>query len=150
MPDPTDHVESSSEESGTDAECRSQSDDADVQDDLEPWEDFVRRVTHNMEAVLASYQLEDWIVHHRRRKWSFAGRLARCTDGRWSNRLLTWIPYLGAGRGVGCPRARWDDCIVKLAGGDWANHSQDEHLWSLLSEAYVFREEVMETIAARV
>ena len=51
-----------------------------------------------------------------------------------------------AGRGVGHPCRRWDDCIVQLAGGDWTTHAQDERFWKLLSEAYVFREDVVESV----
>ena len=105
-----------------------------------------KRVTHNMETLLTRYNLEDWVVNHRRRKWRFAGRVARCADARWSKRMLTWIPVLAAGRGAGHPHTRWDDCIVRLAGGDWPKHARDENLWSLLSEAYVFREEIVESL----
>ena len=143
-PDGTEHI---SEESGGEGENTLQQDQPN-DSNLEPWAEFVKRVTHNMEAMMTRYHLEDWIVNHRRRKWRFAGRVARCTDSRWSNRLLTWIPFLAAGRGIGHPSARWDDCIVKLAGGDWTNHAHDEQLWNLLSEAYVYREEVVESIGS--
>ena len=68
---------------------------------------------------------------------SVAGRLARQTDSRWSQRILAWEPAAGEGRGRGRPRMRWSDHLQNYAGGDWQNVASDEVLWSLSEEGFV-------------
>eukprot|EP00973_Karenia_brevis_P018094 2486400-Karenia_brevis.AAC.1 len=60
-----------------------------------------------------------WTVLYRRRKWAFAGHIARTTDPRWSRWILNWIPNHGAGRDVGHPFNRWDNDICQIAGRNW-------------------------------
>jgi len=120
------------------------SDDAPDQN-LEPWPDFIQRVTADIEERLEAIRLEDWVITHRRRKWIFAGRTARCADGRWSKKLLNWQPQFCFGRRAGHPCRRWDDDIQALAGGNWCQHALDESLWQALGEAFVHPEEIEES-----
>ena len=114
---------------------------------VESWPEFITRVTHHIDSRMLSFDLEDWIATHRRRKWRFAGRTARCTDGRWSTRMLQWQPSFSGGRSVGRPCTRWDQCIVSLAGEDWCTQALDADLWTLGEEAYVRREDVLESFS---
>lgn len=69
-------------------------------------------------------------------KWQWAGHIARRTDGRWSRKVLEWIPRIGK-RSVGRPPARWTDDLAKVAGVGWMQAASDRSEWRLLGEAYV-------------
>ena len=81
----------------------------------------------------------DWVTESRRRKWRFAGKLARVVDGRWSAEIISWDPDHGIGRRVGRPLLRWADDIETVAGGKWVEAAQDDKLWAHLEEGYVQR-----------
>ena len=101
----------------------------------EIWTDYLKRATHIAEHLAEKHGALDWIYLYRLRKWSFAGKCARNDDGRWSTRLLTWQPFFRClpHRDVGRPVKRWDDDIVKVAGGDWSTTSaKDQFFWRAL------------------
>ena len=102
----------------------------------EGWVDFIRRSTHESETHAERNGSRDWVRTQKRLKWKFAGTVARQTDGRWSTRLLQWMPWLNrcGGRDVGRPHSRWQDVLSKRAGGDWTDHAQDVQLWAILTE----------------
>jgi hypothetical protein len=118
-------------------------------EELEPWVDWIRRVTHEIEENLERAGLEDWVLTQRRRKFRWAGHVCRRDDGRWSTRLLMWQPEAGprqGGKGRGRqqsrPKRRWEDSLVKFMDCfsnpcDWKfiAHSRDE--WQKLEEAYI-------------
>ena len=97
-----------------------------------------RSATHEIEAQMTEHGYEDWLVLHRRLKWSFAGKTVRRRDERWTTVLLTWQPPPDCGRNVGHPISRWDDGFVAIAGGDCPAAAKDEDLWATLEDAYVF------------
>ena len=49
--------------------------DDDAMDDLEPWVDWIKRCTHDVEARLKKLKLDDWTTMQKRRKWRWAGKL---------------------------------------------------------------------------
>ena len=104
--------------------------------DTQAWVIFFRDWTHSVEDTFERLGSVDWVTAHRQRKWTFAGNVARATDGRWNQKLLQWKPLWGNGRGPGRPRLRWIDDFLKIAGGNWHNHAQDEQLWSLLESGF--------------
>ena len=106
---------------------------------LEDWVDYVRRAARQIEAKAESIGLESWHLTYRRRKWRFAGNVARKMDARWSTKSLQWAPNEGHGRYPGRPITRWSDDIVHFAGGNWADVAGDMKLWSLLEEGFVKR-----------
>ena len=104
----------------------------------EEWVTYIQRSTHKSEDLAHWYGAKDWAQLHRQRKWSLAGKAATSTDGRWMNRLLSWKPWFRTlpRRGVGRPVKRWDDDLVKIAGGDWPAAAQDLAVWEAAAAAY--------------
>ena len=102
-------------------------------EDLEPWVDWIRRVTHEIEDSLSRYNIEPWEATARRRLYSWAGHVCRRADGRWSTKVLHWTPEQGArqgGKGPGRrqsrPCTRWTDAFdeffareLQMQPGDW-------------------------------
>ena len=103
----------------------------------EDWLEHRIRATHLCETLASKQGLKDWGQSQRAVKWKFAGRVARCSDGRWSRRLLEWSPI--GQRRVGRPNTRWDDELAVLAGGEWPRVAEDAKTWSLLESGYVSR-----------
>ena len=58
-------------------------------------------------------------------------------DNRWSTRLLDWRPHFRCHpyRLVGRPLTRWQDCLVKMAGGDWQEVARTD-VWVLLEGCF--------------
>ena len=103
------------------------------------WADFIKAETHRVEKIFHSYGVTDWAQAYRRRKWRFAGKIARCGDKRWTYCVLLWTSNPGQGRGVGRPATRWQDDICKYGGEDWIEVAADEAFWRLLEDGYVSR-----------
>lgn len=72
----------------------------------ESWLDWIRRTTKVAEEHLHKSGLDDWVTAVGRKKWRWAGHLARRSDGRWDRRLLTSSPLEGR-RNRGRPCKRW-------------------------------------------
>ena len=102
---------------------------------LEPWIEWLQRAARNIGNKLQGIRSEDWVVSARKRKWRFAGKVARCTDGRWSKRLLLWKPRGFRNRGRPC--TRWEADIASVAGGGWIDFAADEEFWRLVEEGYL-------------
>ena len=58
---------SQSEEDSGDDSCNEEAGE-DEEDTLEPWAEFIQRVTHNIEAQLENVSSEDWVTTHRKAK----------------------------------------------------------------------------------
>ena len=83
----------------------------------------------------------DWVEEQRRRKWRWAGHIARRTDGRWTKWMLSWQPGRGQ-RGQGRPVTRWEDALVEFmrGRGRWVDVAQDRKGskgWQALEEEFV-------------
>ena len=59
---------------------------------VETWLEWVMRVTPESERLFAMAGGQGWVEEQRRRKWHWAGHVARRTDGRWARLLLDWRP----------------------------------------------------------
>jgi len=99
----------------------------------EEWADYLKRAARTIEKYDDAYGLETWSHTFKRRKWNFAGRLARANDQRWSHLILDWVPD-GANRSVGRPLTRWEDDLVSYAGGNWMGLAL---LWCAHSNGFV-------------
>ena len=112
--------ESSEEEVGSSSGTESSVDDGDGQEEdeeeeedaLEPWHEWVQRVTRFAEGAMKAAGVLDWVVAVRQQIWRLAGHIARREDGRWSRALLDWMP--GEKRDVGRPLKRWEQDIESL------------------------------------
>ncbi|CAE8646981.1 unnamed protein product [Polarella glacialis] len=117
--------------------------DEEDQEQLEPWLDWIKRLTHTAEDQMRMEGIDDWVRQQRRRKWQWAGHAARRTDGRWSTTIIHWTPTDGRRR-VGHPGKRWIDCIdhvmsrcSNVGRGDWFLLAQDKPTWKQYESNYV-------------
>ena len=113
------------------------------EDLLEPWLDWFRRSTHTADELAVRHGVCDWVEECRRRKWKLAGHTLRRTDGRWSTRLLNWIPNAGH-RDVGHPAQRWSDELAvfhkRLYGNPyWSVAAMERETWNMLEEDFASR-----------
>ena len=99
----------------------------------------MKKSTEDLTRIASKCGLEDWCVGYRRRKFRFAGKMVRQSDGRWSGAAVDWIPNGGDGRKRGRPTTRWTDDFVKLCGGGWKGSAQDPELWGALEEGFLDR-----------
>ena len=74
----------------------------------ESWQEWLQRTAGTLDAEVKKGAVADWVVEQRRRKWGWAGHVARRSDGRWASRMLHWIPH-GGERSRGRPATRWED-----------------------------------------
>ena len=57
-------------------------------DTAEPWQDWIRRSTHEAEEHLKTIGMEDWVSSQRRRKWRWAQRIATANSEKWTFRAM--------------------------------------------------------------
>ena len=107
--------------------------------EIESWVEYMQRSAHMIEDMSIQHGMQDWVVESRRRKWRFAGKLARQTDKRWSALLIHWKPTCGTGRHPGRPKIRWSDALETFTGGLWQQSANDEDLWICLEEGFCTR-----------
>ena len=99
--------------------------------------EYLRRAKLKIERLSAELGLTDWVETQRRRKWQFAGKLARLTDNRWSHLILDWKPNFGHGRSQGHPATRWSDQLEKFAGGSWMTIAENRERWDFYEDGFV-------------
>jgi len=88
--------------------------DNDEDDNLEPWVDWIKRVTQHAEQQLGKLNINTWIHTIRTRKWRFLARVVKMPSNRWTKVALLWAPQTTsktARRSEGHPRKRWTDDI---------------------------------------
>ena len=109
----------------------------------EEWADYMKRTTHYIEELSGCLGYESWDVVQRRRKFRFAGRVARSCDDRWARRMLQWTPWFrlpsSFGRRVGRPTSRWLDDLNQFAGSNWIASACDAELWKVLENGYAYK-----------
>ena len=97
------------------------------------------RTARVAKGLLQRAKVVDWVEEQRRRKWRWAGHVARSDDGRWAVRMLDWAPMARARR-VGRPVLRWEDNIANFAkelGINWRVHAQNRGDWEELESKFV-------------
>ncbi|GBP53548.1 Retrovirus-related Pol polyprotein from type-1 retrotransposable element R2 [Eumeta japonica] len=70
-----------------------------------------------------------------KRKWQWAGHVARMTEKRWTTRVTQWKGPPGKRRRVR-PLTRWEEDLKSSAGSDWYSIAQDRQKWASLEEAF--------------
>ena len=68
-------------------------------------------------------------------KWSWAGHIARRTDGRWTKTIMNWKPPTTRPRGR--PPERWTNGITKITVTNWQQMAMDRSKWKEIGEAYI-------------
>ena len=103
----------------------------------ETWIAWLRRTAQAVHEHVDEGKVTDWVVEQRRRKWRWAGHVARRTDGRWTKWMLSWEPVSGA-RAPGRPVTRWEDALVTFmrGRGRWSEVAKDRHLWRGLEDQF--------------
>ena len=66
--------------------------DTEEEDDDETWIQYLIRATGIAEQAAQKAGVKDWVREQRRRKWHWAGHVARRWDGKCSHTLLEWQP----------------------------------------------------------
>ena len=119
------------------------------QNELEPWVDWIRRVTHEAEATLKRLNIKTWVEQARTRKWRWAANvLCRHGEERWARVAFHWDPRMhydaprpSARRKAGGPRKRWHDEIEKFWTDTrhYTSAPHQKHLWDESEEQFVLR-----------
>ena len=108
-------------------------------DDREGWIEWLRRTAEVVHGYTIEGKVVDWVVEQRRRKWRWAGHVARRKDGRWTRWMLDWQPLRGI-RAPGRPVTRWEDSLVNFMRGrgqSWVQLAEDRDAWAALEDEYV-------------
>ena len=110
----------------------------------EPWGDWMQRSTRIVESTMQNFGLKDWVAEVHRRKFRWAGHVARRTDDRWTKEVLDWTPV--GHRRRGRPLLRWTDSIESFfetlfgqspTTDDWFEAAKDRSTWKGLEEEYI-------------
>ena len=111
----------------------------------ETWVEWVRRATHYADAASQDHNVECWVVAQRRRKYKWAGHVARMSDDRWTFRALCWRPISGT-RAVGRPHKRWADDLdlyfattLSTSPEDWIALAQSRDDWRSYEDDFCSR-----------
>ena len=126
----------------------------DERDNLEPWVDWIKRVTHRAEASLRKIQIEDWVQQARKRRWAWAAKVyCDLPENRWSRIALLWDPQVhydrpkpSTHRRAARPNLRWSDEFVKISRSvvapevSWNEVSTNKQFWSSYMDKFACRD----------
>ena len=127
----SDSSSDSEADKGREAEEKEEEEE-DGDEEVETWQEWIKRATNLAAKAAKKAGVVDWVEEQRRRKWGWAGHVARREDGRWSRRLLDWEPPMGR-RSWGRPVLRWSDSLTQFAktkGETWEKTARDQMKWS--------------------
>ena len=124
------------------------------EDVLEPWVDWIRRVTHNVEGSLQRLKIRTWNEQARKRKWRFAAELYSGNgQQKWTHTALQWNPQLHsdalrptARRKPTRPNLRWTDELQNFIkrclrpGQEWNDVCSDPDFWRTHENSFINRE----------
>jgi hypothetical protein len=109
--------------------------------DAETWVEWIQRATHKAEEIMTKVGVESWVTMQKRKKWRWAGHVARMSDDRWTVKSLLWSPENGERR-VGRPKRRWTDAIddfchdFDVESGSWVLLGQSWDEWQRFEDAF--------------
>ena len=104
--------DTTTESTGSNTTDDYESDEKTINEEVETWVEWIRRATFIAEESLWKAGLDNWVGAQRRRKFRWAGHVARRMDGRWSSIVVNWTPGVGSRR-VGRPAMRLTDTLVQ-------------------------------------
>ena len=112
---------------------------------LEDWVAWVQRSTHIAEVSRQQHRVAEWVEEITRRKFRWAGHVARRQDGRWTREVLDWS--LQGYRAQGRPSMRWTDSLNKFFYGGatssavgaqtWVTQALNRSFWQQQEDSYV-------------
>ena len=111
---------------------------------VESWIDWVQRATREVENTMLEFKVPEWVEETWRRKFRWAGHVARRFDGRWTKEILRYIPI--GKRAQGRPRIRWSDSLDAFftyrqhedtAYATWGGIAQSRETWHDLEDDFV-------------
>ena len=114
------------------------------QTQLEDWVTWIKRATRDVEKAMREHNVSNWTHEIARRKFRWAGHIARRDDGRWTKLMLQWSA--SGRRCQGRPCTRWSDSINKYFSGltsspvhsaTWIMKAQDREYWKQAEEHYI-------------
>ena len=111
--------------------------------ELEEWVEWMIRTAQECENVMKEHGVPNFVEEVHRRKFRWAGVVARRVDNRWTKEVLTWV--LDGKRSRKRPLTRWTDSLQKFCAnlhGDraaldnsfWMTLAQDGDCWGNLEE----------------
>ena len=120
-------------------------DEEEAKYELEPWSDFLRRVTHLAEDRAKAEGLQEWLATWRQRQWRWARKAVTTNRRKWSSVAMQWSPPLhasqSASRNQARPKKRWIDDIQGYLSElgisqPWQELAQMRDVWSDLEEGF--------------
>ena len=100
--------------------------------ELEEWVDWMIRTAHECEDVMREHGVPNWVEEVHRRKFRWAGRVARCEDKRWTREVMTWC--LDGRRPRKRPLTRWSDSLRHFFERLLGNNDGDKNTWMILAK----------------
>ena len=131
------------EATSSDRPASEDNDDEDSsQCELEPWKDFLKRVTYLAEERATAAGLNEWLTTWRRKQW----RWAPDDHKKWSNTALHWCPELHASRSnvraQARPKKKWTDDLHGYLSDlgitqPWVDLAQMGDIWAELEPGFL-------------
>lgn len=88
------------------------------------------------EIVRSMTGFKDIVKVIMKRKWKWAGHIARSKDDRWSKRVMEWYPRNNK-RNRGRPKDKWDKEMSLVCGGvTWRRVAQERGEWRRMGKVY--------------
>ena len=111
----------------------------------EPWHEWIQRATRRSLERARAANVRDWVQLHARRKWQWAGHVARMCSTAWARRVTMWrdadwtrtiqIDALHIRRPAKRRWMKWEDALRRFmtsqgVGHDWTSLASDRTVWS--------------------
>ena len=117
-----------------------------VNEEMEDWIQWMQRATRKAEEVMEEHGVPDRVSEVHRRKFEWAGHIARRHDGRWTREILMFSAK--GSRSRKRPLTRWTDSLHKFFSSmygaspaednlPWMALAEDRDLWKMLQPDYV-------------
>ena len=106
-----------------------------IDGELEEWVNWIIRATEEAVKMMCKFDVLEWVEKAHRRRFRWAGHVARRNDDHWTRQALTWS--ISGSRSRGRPVTRWIDSIRKFIETVWSSDDEaatDSTFWMILAE----------------